>query len=61
MGSPEGDAVDKSLVVVRGPLGEGDEGMQASSLPTSVTNGAGVPGARIITDGAQVWMNIATN
>ena len=31
------------------------------SAHIKVTNGAGVPGARIITDGTRVWMNNATN
>ena len=26
-----------------------------------VADGAGVPGARMVTDGARVWMDIATN
>ena len=35
---------------------------QRKYLPhIKVTDGAEVPGARVVTDGARVWMDIATN
>ena len=40
---------------------EASSTLKGVSAHIKVTNGAGVPGARIVTDGAQVWMNIATN
>ena len=44
------------VVEARFPLGRGKV-----SAHIRVTNGAGVPGARIVTDGARIWMDIATN
>ena len=118
MGGPEGDAVDKSQVVVGGPWGRGRSGrkrgnggiglnrgasltlgaarratpthcsasctdcvkvstgeggavevyplevsrtLEGVSAHIKVTKGPKVPGVRIITNGARVWMNIATN
>ena len=40
---------------------EASRALEGVSAHIKVTNGAGVPRARIIADGARVWMNIATN
>ena len=40
---------------------EASKTLEGVSAHIKVTNGAGVPGGRIITDRARVWMNIATN
>ena len=40
---------------------EASSTLKGVSTHIKVTDGAGVPGARIVTDGARVWMDIATN
>ena len=40
---------------------EASRTLKRVSTHIKVTDGARVPGARIITDGARVWMDIATN
>ena len=40
---------------------EASSTLKGVSAHIKVTDGAGVPGARIVTDGARVWMVIATN
>ena len=40
---------------------EASSTLKRVSVHIKVTDGAGVPGARIVTDGTRVWMDIATN
>ena len=40
---------------------EASRALKGVSAHIKVTDGAGVPGARMVTDGARVRMNIATN
>ena len=40
---------------------EASRTLEGVSADIKVTDGAGVPGARIVTHGARVWMKIVTN
>ena len=40
---------------------EASSTLKGVSAHIKVTDGAGVPGARIVMDGTRVWMDIATN
>ena len=40
---------------------EASSSLKGVSAHIKVTDGVGVPGARIVTNGARVWMYIATN
>ena len=40
---------------------EASSTLNGVSAHIEVTDGAGAPGARVVTDGAWVWMDIATN